>query len=499
MTTVVRADTARIVEVGGALCLIGPDARVHRVDGDSAGLVRRVIELIARPAARDAIVETISRDAGSDAGAIVDQVLDLLRTTGVARVTTAAAAAPIESAGRAPRANIVVGVTGAIGAIGAPQLVMALQRRGFTVEVAMSRAARRFVSASALGAIAQREVHRSIWPASPLQPVPHVALAAWADAMVIYPASATTIARLAHGEFSDLVAAIALTTRAPVVVCPAMNPAMAEAPAAARNLDQLRADGFAIVHGPPALEVAEAPALRAPVGSGAPPPGEVAATLDALLTAAALPRRAAATAPPATGAEWDGVYAGLTAAGDDGRLPWVTDECDPDLVAALAAHAPPPGTLLDAGCGLGQVARHAAAAGYQVVAADVSEAALALARRHASTGIVWLRDDLAASALAGGFAVVVDRACLHTLPRARHVAWAAAMRRLVDPGGVLVVKTHRPGAPYATAAFTPEALTALLAGFTPIAITESTIPGTRVATPAQAWLGVFRRDQRATG
>lgn len=489
MTTIVRADTARIVEVGGGLCLIGPDARVHRIDGDSAGVVRRVLELIARPIARDAIVTTISAEAGADAGPIVTQVLDLLRTTGVARVIDAAAPPATEVAGRAPRANLVVGVTGAIGAIAAPQLVMALQRRGFTVEVAMSRAARRFVSASALGAIAQREVHRSLWPASPLQPVPHIALAAWADAMIVYPASATTIARIAHGELSDLVAAIALTTRAPVVLCPAMNPAMAEAPAVARNLDQLRADGFAIVHGPPALEVAEAPALRAPVGSGAPPPGEVAAMLDALLTARALPRRTTPAATPAIGAEWDAVYAG-----DDGRLPWITDDCDPDLAAALAAHAPPPGPLLDAGCGLGQVARHAAAAGYQVVAADVSDAALALARRRPSRpGIVWLRDDLAASALAGGFAVVVDRACLHTLPRARHVAWAAAMRRLVDPGGVLIVKTHRPGAPYATAAFTPESLSALLAGFTPISIAESTIPGARVATPAPAWLGIFRR------
>jgi hypothetical protein len=58
---------------------------------------------------------------------------------------------------------------------------------------------------------------------------------------------------------------------------------------------------------------------------------------------------------------------------------------------------------------------------------------------------------------------------------------------------VLIVKAHRPGAPYATAAFTPEALAALLPGFTPIAISESTIPGARAATPAPAWLGVFRR------
>ena len=488
--TIVRAETARLVELGDAVLLVGGDGQVRRVEGDSAALVRRVVELIARPVERDAVVEQIGREAGAaDAGPIVDQVIELLCGVGAARRVEAAVAAVADAEGTAPRLNIVVGITGSIGAVHAPALVLGLQRRGFTVEVALSREARRFVSASALAAIAQREVHRSLWPATPLAPVPHIALASWADLVVIYPASATTIARLAHGEFSDLVAAIALATRAPVVIAPAMNPAMASAAAVQRNLEQLRADGVAIVQPVPAVEVADAPALRAPVGGGAPPPGDVAATIDALVRAAALPGRARRPVAVTAG-EWDAAYAG-----DDGRLPWVTDECDPDLAAALAAHAPPPGPLLDAGCGLGQVARHAAAQGFHVVATDLSEAALTLARRRGPPGIVWLRDDIAASALAASFPVVVDRACLHVLPRARHAAWLGAMRRLVAPGGVLLLKVHRPGAPYATAAFTRDELVARLAdGFAPISIEESTIPGARVAAPAPAWLGVFRRQ-----
>jgi hypothetical protein len=184
---IVRAETARVVELGAALCLIGADGAIHRVDGDSAAVVRRVLELVGRPAAHDAIVAAISAEAGGDAGPIVDQVLELLERTGAVRVTGGAARAREATAGTA-RGNIVVGVTGAIAAVHAPSLVMALQRRGFAVEVAMSRASRRFVAPAALAAIAQREVHRSLWPATPLAPVPHVALAAWADLVVIYPA-----------------------------------------------------------------------------------------------------------------------------------------------------------------------------------------------------------------------------------------------------------------------------------------------------------------------
>src|SRR5438105_2027617 len=82
------------------------------------------------------------------------------------------------------------------------------------------------VARDALAAIARREPHTSLWPHAAHEPVPHVALAEWADLVVIYPASATTIARLASGDFSELVAATALTTAAPVVVVPSMNAAM---------------------------------------------------------------------------------------------------------------------------------------------------------------------------------------------------------------------------------------------------------------------------------
>src|SRR5437763_73927 len=109
--------------------------------------------------------------------------------------------------------------------------------------IAVSRAARRFVPAAALAAITHRAPHTSAWPASPVAPVPHVALAAWADVVLVCPASATTIARIANGDFSDLVSAIALTTRAPVILVPWMNPAMRAATAVVRNLPRCAEDG----------------------------------------------------------------------------------------------------------------------------------------------------------------------------------------------------------------------------------------------------------------
>ena len=92
-TTIVRAETARVVELGAALCLVGGDGAIHRVDGDSAAVVRRVLELVGRPTGRDAIVAAISAEAGADAGPIVDDIVALLERTGAVRVTGGAAGA----------------------------------------------------------------------------------------------------------------------------------------------------------------------------------------------------------------------------------------------------------------------------------------------------------------------------------------------------------------------------------------------------------------------
>ena len=480
-----------MIDVGDAVVLLGRDVR--RLDGDSAELARAVLAYVVRPRSRDEVCAHVGKLAGAAADdasvtKIVGELLDLLADAG-------AIAAPQPATPRGVAANVVVAVSGAIAATHAPALITALHRRGHAVEVAITPTAARFVAVDALAAIARREVHVSLWPRSGTAPPPHVALAQWADVVVVYPASATTIGRIARGDCAELVSAIATTTRAPVVVVPSMNLDMLDAPAVARNLAQLRADGRAIVHGVPSLEAADAPATRRTAASVAPAPGEVAAAIDALLAARALPRRdapAAAAHDRGTPRTWDAAYRSAEAAG----AAVLDAAADADVIAALAAHAPPPARLLEIGCGVGAIARRAAALGYRVVGADVSDAALALARvRDPACDVVWLRDDACATALAGPFDAVVDRGVLHCLARDRAAAWAASIARL-DPR-IVVVKVDRDGVAGETTAWSAAAVAALLPGYVVAEDRATTLPHPRGGGDVPAVLVVLRRASAA--
>ena len=479
MTRWVRGPRAAAVELAGDLLLVSRDRSVRRLAGDSGTLAREVLDyLIAPHEERDVLahVEALTGPLG-ERRAVVEQVIALLADAGAIVAATEAGAHTAESAARP--ANIVVAISGAIAATHAPALVAALQQRGHAVEVALTATAARFVAVDALAAIARREPHVSLWPRAPHAPVPHVALAEWADLVVVYPASATTIARIANGDFSDLVAAVALATRAPTVIAPSMNAAMLAAPAVQRNLDRLRDDGHAIVLGVPAREVADAPGARDAIHTAAPPPGELAATLDVLLASGVLCGRERS---------WDAAYRRPL-------VPWASDACDADLAAALAEHAAKPRRVLDVGCGLGQVARHAADAGHRVVAIDTSEVALHLARARDTAGaVVWLRDDICASALATSFDVIVDRATLHALPRERAFAWAATLARLAAPGAIAIIKCHAAGVPGATTGWSADELLALLPAFELVSDAPAELPGLADATPIASRLIVLRHS-----
>ncbi|MGH7297745.1 MAG: flavoprotein, partial [Polyangiaceae bacterium] len=134
--------------------------------------------------------------------------------------------------------------------------------RGLRVRVAATPSALRFVSALALEALTHEAVVRSRWPVQVGAPVPHLELARWADVVVVYPATATTLSRIARGDCSSVVSALAISARAPVLLAPAMNEAMLDAPSVRRNLAQLRDDGFIVMHPSLGYEVAAAPTDR---------------------------------------------------------------------------------------------------------------------------------------------------------------------------------------------------------------------------------------------
>ena len=122
--------------------------------------------------------------------------------------------------------NVVLGVTGSIAAYKAVDLASKLTQAGARVDVVMSPEAARFVSPITFKGVTGRDVFSDMWDTSTGPAEPHIALARVADVVVIAPATATVIARLALGLAEEMVSLTALATRAPLVVCPAMDSQM---------------------------------------------------------------------------------------------------------------------------------------------------------------------------------------------------------------------------------------------------------------------------------
>ena len=142
--------------------------------------------------------------------------------------------------------SVLVCVTGGIAAYKAAALVSELVQLGIRVRVVMSAGARRFVQPLTFQAITAERVVTDLFDPDHAG-VQHVQLAAAHDLVVVAPASANTIARLAGGAADDVVAATVLASPAPVLVAPAMESTMWEKPATRRNVAQLAADGMTII------------------------------------------------------------------------------------------------------------------------------------------------------------------------------------------------------------------------------------------------------------
>lgn len=143
--------------------------------------------------------------------------------------------------------HLLLCVCGGIAAYKAAELVRRLRDAGAEVTVAMTENAQRFVGTPTFQALSGRPVRTSLWDAAAEAAMGHIELARWADRIVIAPATANTLARLAYGFADDLVTTLCLATTAPITVAPAMNHRMWLHPATQANIATLRSRGVDVV------------------------------------------------------------------------------------------------------------------------------------------------------------------------------------------------------------------------------------------------------------
>ncbi len=159
--------------------------------------------------------------------------------------------------------RVLLIVSGGIAAYKCLDLVRRLSERGFAVRTIMTKAAERFVTPLSFGALTNERVFTDLFDLNEEREIGHIRLARDTDLVVVAPATADILAKMAGGHANDLATAVLLATDKPVLVAPAMNPRMWANPATQRNVRQLQADGIHFV-GPARGEMAE----RGEAGTG---------------------------------------------------------------------------------------------------------------------------------------------------------------------------------------------------------------------------------------
>ena len=254
--------------------------------------------------------------------------------------------------------KVVLGVTGGIGAYRAPELVRALKKRGYRVQVVLTRAARAFVSPLALATVSGEPVLEHLFepPASGDDPgdgadapsgdpadVRHISLTEETDLFLVAPATAHAVARLALGLADDFLTTFALACRAPLLIAPAMNTNMLEHPATAAHLETLRARGARIL-----------PPGRGELACGWMGPGRLPEN-ETLVAAVeeALGEPGAAAAGPVAPPAPEEARAGIPAPEDSGDLEEADDPeaDDPEVDDPDRRHDAPAGTPAAAASG----------------------------------------------------------------------------------------------------------------------------------------------------
>ena len=230
----------------------------------------------------------------------MEQIEALLRELTSGRSTEvkdAPAAGKIASSGTLADKRILLIIGGGIAAYKALDLIRRLSERGASVRAVMTEAAQRFITPLSVGALTSDHVFTDLFDRQDEQDVGHIRLAREADLIVVAPATADLMAKLANGLANDLGSAVLLAADCPVLLAPAMNPKMWSHPATRRNRATLAKDGVRFV-GPNRGEMAE----RAEAGEGRmAEPLEIVAAIEALVAGRPLPlagRRIIVTSGP---------------------------------------------------------------------------------------------------------------------------------------------------------------------------------------------------------
>lgn len=176
--------------------------------------------------------------------------------------------------------RIVLGISGGIAAYKMTWVVRLLKKAGADVRVILTPDAERFVTPLTLGTLSEHEVHSTLWPEQAEGSwTKHVHLGLWADLIVVAPATAQTLAKMAHGMCDNLLTAVLLSARCPVLACPAMDHDMYLHPATQANLSLLRSRGVHV------MDPATGPLASGLVGEGRlREPEEIVAEITRLLT-----------------------------------------------------------------------------------------------------------------------------------------------------------------------------------------------------------------------
>jgi len=143
--------------------------------------------------------------------------------------------------------RIILGVTGSIAAYKSADLIRTLVDKGFKVSVVMTKGAENFITPLTLSSLAGEKAYCGMFDDTDPESMPHITLAKEADIVLIAPATANIIGKLAHGIADNLITCIALVTKAPILIAPAMNTQMYENAIVQENCRKLKACGMTFI------------------------------------------------------------------------------------------------------------------------------------------------------------------------------------------------------------------------------------------------------------